>query len=148
MQELHMLNMPRLTLRQSYTYDCYEIGSCRGDKPSDWYWILDLACRWSENLVTGSFTFLFVPGQVLGMGDEEYYARLLSRKSRQAYASPSFRFLANSLPALIRSSIPSLSLSSFNLVIMHFEGAMPMGTDWPLDFSRETRSMWTTYLRR
>lgn len=57
-------------------------------------------------------------------------------------------FLFASLPAAILSRIFSRSLSSFSLVISTLLGATPMGTLWPLLFSRLTRSMWTTYLRR
>lgn len=53
-----------------------------------------------------------------------------------------------SLPAFLLSRMLSRSLSSFNLVMMTFDGATPIGTDWPFDFSRDTRSTCTTYFRR
>jgi len=53
-----------------------------------------------------------------------------------------------SRPCWMRSRMLSRSLSSLSLVTSTLEGAMPMGTLWPLVFSRVTRSMWMTYLRR
>jgi hypothetical protein len=63
------------------------------------------------------------------------------------YFDASF-FLAASRPRLIRSRMFSRSLSSLSLTISTLEGAIPIGTDWPLLFSRLMRSMWMTYLRR
>ena len=65
-----------------------------------------------------------------------------------AYALPAVFFLFASRPWAMRSRMLSRSLSSLSLVTSTLEGAMGMGTDWPLDFSRETRSMWMMYLRR
>jgi hypothetical protein len=53
-----------------------------------------------------------------------------------------------SRPFLIRSRMLSRSLSSLSLVTTTLLGWMPMGTDCPFDFSRVTRSTWTTYFRR
>ena len=64
------------------------------------------------------------------------------------YAFPAVFFLFVSRPWLIRSRIFSRSLSSLSLVTSTLLGAMPMGTLWPLLFSRATRSTCTTYLRR
>lgn len=58
------------------------------------------------------------------------------RKGQCAYASLCFFF--SSRPALLRSRICSRSLSSLSLVTTTLEGAMGMGTDWPLLFSRTT----------
>lgn len=52
------------------------------------------------------------------------------------------------LPAAALSRMLSRSLSNFNFVIWTLLGAIPIGTLWPLLFSRETRSTWITYLRR
>lgn len=46
-----------------------------------------------------------------------------------------------SRPRLMRSRMDSRSLSSLSLLMTTLEGWMPMGTDWPLVFSRLTRSM-------
>lgn len=64
------------------------------------------------------------------------------------HAFPAVFFLFASLPCEILSKIFSRSLSSLSFVTSHLLGAMPMGTLWPLLFSRETRSTCTTYLRR
>ena len=45
-----------------------------------------------------------------------------------------------SLPLADLERMFSRSLSIFNLVIVTFDGWMPMGTEDPLDFSRDTRS--------
>jgi len=56
--------------------------------------------------------------------------------------------LCASRPLLILSRIFSRSLSSLSFVTTTLLGWMPIGTDWPLDFSRETRSMWMRYFSR
>ena len=66
---------------------------------------------------------------------------------RSVYLDSSFLLLA-SRPLDILSRMLSRSLSSFSLVMTTLEGAMPIGTDWPLVLSRVTRSTCTTYLRR
>lgn len=53
-------------------------------------------------------------------------------------------FFAASLPSATLCRMFSRSLSSFSLVITTLDGAMPIGTDCPLVFSRVRRSMCTT----
>lgn len=64
----------------------------------------------------------------------------IGEKKMQVVYALLARFLLASRPCPTLSKICSRSLSSFSLVISTLLGAMPIGTLWPLLFSRDTRS--------
>lgn len=76
------------------------------------------------------------------------YFYFLLENRKLAYLAAALPLLPVSRPALMRSRMASRSLSSLSLVMTTLEGWTPRGTDWPLVFSRDTRSTWITYLRR
>lgn len=59
------------------------------------------------------------------------------------YAFMAFCFCSR--PNFNLSRIDSRFLSSLSLVMTTFDGAMPIGTDWPFDFSRTRRSTCRTH---